>query len=674
MRHFKKSDVTLKDCLVRYTWVCVGVVVFSFIILARYAWLQLYRGEELSKKSNEMVTSNVASHHPRGKIVDRDGVELAVSIMTGSLFADPVDMVDKNPNSNRNVRQLAAKLLAPVLKIDEGVLFRKFSVPESRFQWIKRMLDPKEEAEVRRIIKENKLPGLQFQKESKRFYTKKKMAAQVLGFVGLDDKGGSGIEYILDKELKGRITKQRQSVDSRQDRIYDEGVKDPVEVKLPTVYLTLDSHMQYVLEQAIDDAVATHNAAGAAAIIMDPYTGEILSMVSRPTFDPNEYDEYPMANISNKGIHMIYEPGSVFKPIVGCIGMTKGVVTPGTQYYDAGRIKVADRVFQNWDGEGGGWITFTDVIKNSVNTGMVQLGQSIGKKSMVEGAKNFGFGKETGIELSGEESGMLYKKDMWDPDLASFSIGQGIAVTALQELRAICAIANGGELVKPYIIKKIVDADGNVIREGKKEVVREVITEKVAADMRGMMEKVVSEGGGKRAAIKGYKIAGKTGTAEKLAENGGYAAGKYIASFVGFVPADKPKYAMLVMIDTPKGDRFYGSQVSAPVFRDVLQQVLVLKGIQPNSNEGLPSMEEINQLSRKVLEKKKPVPDPKLEKLPNGKLKLPAFQNVDIRKATEILEGGKLRIRPYGVGQAYNQKPAPGTEVDPNSVVEIWFR
>lgn len=674
-----KSKVSLKDCQVRYMYVCLGVAFCCFLILLRYGWLQLVRGPELMKRSFSMVTNNVVSQHPRGKIVDRDGEELAVSIMTGSLYADPEDMVDKFPDAKniktaRNVRQIAAHLLAPVLNIKEETLFKKFSVPESRFQWIKRGLEPKEEQQIRKIIKENKLPGLHFEMESKRFYTKKKMAAQVLGFVGLDDKGGSGIEMTLDKELKGRQTRQLQSYDSKQDRIYDEHVKESVEVKLPTVYLTIDSHMQYVLEEAIDQAVRYHNAAGAAAIIMDPYTGEILSMVSRPTFDPNEYDEYPVESWNNKGVSMIYEPGSVFKPIVGCIGMVKGVVSPGAQFYDAGKITVADRTFKNWDGEGAGWITFTDVIKNSVNTGMVQLGQAIGKKTMVEGAKSFGFGKETGVDLPGEEEGLLYTKDMWDPDLASFSIGQGIAVTPLQELRAICAIANGGELVKPYVVKKIVDADGKVIKEGKKEVVRNVITEDVASQMRGMMEKVVSEGGGKKAAIKGYKIAGKTGTAEKLAAGGGYAEGKYIASFVGFVPADKPKYAMLVMIDTPKGDRFYGSQVSAPVFRDVLQQVLVLKGIQPSSQTGLPSLEEMNRLSKTIEAKQKPKPVPKLETLSTGKIKLPSFNGVGIRQATEILEQGKLRIRPYGEGEAYDQKPPAGTEVEPNSVVEIWFR
>lgn len=207
---------------------------------------------------------------------------------------------------------------------------------------------------------------------------------------------------------------------------------------------------------------------------------------------------------------MIYEPGSVFKPIVGCMGLTEGIITPDTLIQDNGRIKIADRVIYNWDGEGMGTVPFSTVIKFSINTGMVQLGMKLGADRLISYAKKFGFGEPTGIELPGEEGGILYNpKDMYEPDVATMAIGQGVAVTPLQELRAICAIANGGELLQPYIIKKIVAADGTVIKEGKKTVVRNVITEQVARQMREMMEKVVSEGGGKTAAIKGYRIAGK---------------------------------------------------------------------------------------------------------------------------------------------------------------------
>ena len=434
--------------------------------------------------------------------------------------------------------------------------------------------------------------------------------------------------------------------------------------------------MQYVLEDAMEDAIKRTKAKGAAAIIMDPYTGEILGMSSRPTFDPNKYGNYSPETWSNKTISMIYEPGSVFKPIVACMGMAEQLITPDTIVQDDGKIQIADRTIHNWDYKweykGKGKIPFSEVIKHSVNTGMVQLGMELGAHRLTNYSKLFGFGEPTGIELPGEESGILYKaEDMYKPDVATMAIGQGIAVTPIQILRAICAIANGGELLQPYIIKKIVAPNGDVVREGEKKVIRQVISKDTASKMRDMMEQVVSGGGGKSAAIKGYRIAGKTGTAERLAEKGGYEKDKYIASFVGFVPADKPKYAMLVMIDTPQG-AYYGSQVCAPIFRDTLQQILVAKGIQPISDEGLPSFEQLEQAEAKVSQTEKPVPQ--LTLLPDGKIKLPDFKGVDMRRAAGIIRQGRLRMKPHGSGFAYKQEPKAGSVVTEGETIEIWFK
>ena len=254
------------------------------------------------------------------------------------------------------------------------------------------------------------------------------------------------------------------------------------------------------------------------------------------------------------------------------------------------------------------------------------------------------------------------------PDIATMSIGQGLAVSPLQMLRAICAIANGGELIKPYIVKKIEAPDGKILREGKKEVVRRVITEEVAEQMRVMMEKVVSEGGGQTAKIQGYKIAGKTGTAEKLSENGGYAAGVYIASFVGFVPSDDPQYAMLIMLDSPQG-AFYGSQVSAPVFRDTLQQILVAQGVQPSSALDLPSIDTLKKTeyagNQEYL--------PQMQIMPDGSAKIPNFAGLNIRQVAELIQQGKLVLIPYGGGIAKKQSVPPGTILGAGNAVEVWF-
>jgi cell division protein FtsI (penicillin-binding protein 3)/stage V sporulation protein D (sporulation-specific penicillin-binding protein) len=670
----------LRDGHLRFGALSVLLCVAFIAVFARLAWLQLVRAEELQRMSQDQLTADLTQKHPRGLIVDREGEELAVSIMTGSLYVDPEGMNDDptltKEKAPRDVRRLAAELLAPVLHKEQEKLYAIFT-GGGRFVWLKRTMEPNEEEQVRKIIKDNKLPGLHFLEESKRYYTKKRTAAQILGFIGTDDVGLSGIEYQLNDVLKGKDTKYSLMVDAAGRQILDTLLNDDKQdvkkkkEQLPTVYLTLDSKMQYVLEDAMDDAIARTRAKGAAAIIMDPYTGEILGMASRPTFDPNSFYKYSPETWNNKAVSMIYEPGSVFKPIVGCMGLTEGIITPNTVFQDNGSIRIADRVIHNWDGEGMGAVPFSEIIKFSINTGMVQLGMMLGADRLIGYAKKFGFGSPTGIDLPGEENGILYDpKMMYEPDVATMAIGQGVAVTPIQVLRAICAIANGGELLQPYIVKKIVAPDGTVLREGEKHVVRNVITPEVASQMRAMMEKVVSEGGGKPAAIKGYRIAGKTGTAEKLAEGGGYAAGQYIASFVGFVPADKPMYVMLVMLDTPQG-AFYGSQVSAPIFRDTLQQILVANGIQPASSEGLPSFEEMNAVASKAESALKKLPEITL--LPNGKIKLPDFKGVDMRYTAELLQQGHLRLKPYGSGIAYQQRPAPDTEVDEGTTVEVWF-
>ena len=665
----------------RFTALCICMVVIVAGVFLRLIWLQVVNAAKYKEMTKYQLTLDYKRGTPRGRIMDRDGEELAVSIMTGSLYADPEKMVDSEErikeHGARDARRLCANLLAPLLKRDPEKLYKDFC-GGGNYLWLKRYMDPKEVAQIQKIIDDNDLPGLHFEQESKRYYTKKRAAAQVIGYVGTDDKGLAGIEHVYDDLLKGKKTLYSCLKDANGKRLVGLLFNEPAQdlqrqqEQLPTIYLTLDSKIQYVLEDAMDDAMKRTKAQGAAAIIMDPYTGEILGMVSRPTFDPNNFGKYGDDSWKNRAVSLVYEPGSVFKPIVGCMGLTEGIITPDTPIQDNGHIKIADRTIYNWDGEGLGTVPFSTVIKFSINTGMVQLGMQLGAEKLTSYAKKFGFGSPTGIELPGDENGILYNpKNMYEPDIATMAIGQGIGVTPLQELRAICAIANGGELLQPYIVKKIVAADGTVIKEGKKTVVRNVITEQVARQMREMMEMVVSDGGGKTASIKGYRIAGKTGTAEKRAESGvGYAAGQYIASFVGFVPADKPRYAMIVMLDTPKG-AFYGSQVSAPIFRDTLQQILVAKGIQPVYSKGLPSFEELNTVSQKADNKPKQLPV--LQRMPDGKIKLPDFKGLDMRNTIDLLEPYKLRLKPYGSGHAWQQKPPPGSEVLENTTVEVWF-
>lgn len=645
------------------------------VVIGRLFQLQIIEGSSLERRALNQISGENIEIAPRGSIVDRNGEELAVSVISKSLYVNPQELPDdpgKWPPGKAPVRdpkQVAAEKLAPILDMTEGDLRELFDLSDRQFVWVKRTLDPHVANQVEAVIKEEKLGGFHFQEESKRHYPKNKLAAQVLGFVGIDDNGLEGVEASMDEQLKGSKETQTSYLDAKGNLIGKSGFNEVQLRRKNTVELTIDAQMQFILERSLDDAIKKTQAASAAAILMDPNTGEILGMASRPTFDPNHFSKASAAAFMNRGVGIIYEPGSVFKPIMGCAGLMEGLVTPDTPFYDAGSIDVGGRRIRNWDGRGLGNIKFEDIIKYSVNTGMAALGQKLGGEKETEYAKRFGFGAPTGTDVPGEEVGILYDpKDMVPSDVATMGIGQGIAVTPLQMLRAICAIANGGSLVRPYVVKRVISPEGKVLQENHTVVERQVITPEVAEQMRTMMEKVVSEGGGKSAQIKGYKIAGKTGTAEKLSPKGGYIPGVYIASFVGFVPSDAPKYAMIIMIDSPKG-AYYGAQVSAPIFRDTLQQILVAKGIQPNDSSGLPTVESLT-----VKESEEPVRLPELKPDKDGAVRLPNLAGYSMRQVARILEGGGLLLIPQGSGISWQQKPPPGSILHAGDEVTVWFR
>ncbi|MBQ0066913.1 MAG: peptidoglycan glycosyltransferase [Phascolarctobacterium sp.] len=659
---------TLTESKKRLRIVMTFVLLFIGAILLRLMYLQLWRGSDFAKDAERQLAYSNNQGNPRGHILDRNGDELAVSIMCESLYVDPSQIfkLEKKDAGDGNLAQFTAEILAPILHMQEKDVWNKCT-QNSSFVWIKRTLNPDESRQVREAIKKYKLNGLHFIPESKRFYTKKRIAAQVLGFVGMDDRGGSGLELSLDRELRGAISKQKVYYDARGGEIISDlnNIKDTV----PTVYLTLDMKMQYTLERAIDEAMAETKAVGAAAILMDPYTGEILAMVSRPTFDPNHYEDYKDTDWQNKCIGYNYEPGSVFKPIVGSAALQCRVVKPDDKMMDKGYYRDAENEIniENWNKKGRGEVTFSEVIKYSINTCMAEIGLKLGENNLVGFTEAFGFGKTTGIELDGEEEGILHdRQNMYKADIAVMSLGQGIEVTPLQMLRAICAIANGGDLLRPYIVKKIVAPNGEVTREGKRHVISRPISRDVANQMRRMMEEVVESGGGQAAGIKGYRIAGKTGTAQKLTKKGDYIDTKHIASFVGFVPANAPQYAMLVMLDEPQGKDFYGAQVASPVFRNTLQQILAAKGVQPQTGEVLKGFDEIGKLvvQRKI---------PKLIEEADGRLRVPDFTGIDMRACTEAMQG-KLKLKPYGSGLAYKQLPKPNTLVPEDELIEVWFK
>ncbi len=555
----------------------IGLILcFIIILCGRYAWLQLVQGGQLAERVKAQSGKQNELQSPRGTIYDRNGRELAVSMMKKSLFVDPSNVKDAN--------QLAADL-SPIVMVSEAEIQEDIA-KGGGFVWVKRWLEPDEADKVQTLIDEKNLNSLGFKVESKRYYPNDMLAANVIGFVGMDDLGLAGIEQEFNSVMKGESQKQFLFRDMQTRPIFD-SIFSPGSFTgeyCKDVYLTLDSTMQFIVEQTLDKAVTENNPHAVTAIVMNPKTGEILAMASRPSYSPNKFYDYKPADWTNKAVSFIYEPGSTFKAVVAAAALQEKLVTPQQIFVDPGYVMVSGRRIQNWSADSFGTVTFLEVVKQSINTGFVQVGLRVGAEKLMHYAKIFGFGQLTGIELPGEEPGILFDpKDMRDSDVATMSIGQSIAVTPLQLVTAMSAIANNGVLLKPHILKAINNADGSTYAQTQTDTVRRVIDQDTDTTLVGMLEQVVASGGGSKAAVKGYRIAGKTGTAQKIRDDSsGYMEGHYIASFCGFAPVENPQITVIVMIDDPSGT-YYGGQIAAPIAGDIFSQLFRYLNIAPSS-------------------------------------------------------------------------------------------
>lgn len=633
-----------------------AVLMLLVFLAGRIAWVQLVQGKNLSERSETQLKESRGLLSPRGTIFDRNGRELAVSNLAKSLYANPSEI--KDPDE-------VAALLAPLVGMEAADIKERVT-GGGHFIWLKRTLEPETAERVADLIKEHNLKGLAFIEESKRYYPNDNLAAQVLGFVGTDDIGLDGLEMALDGTIKGQLSEQVLETDSRGIPILESIFSFGTPKQGKNVYLTLDSTIQFIVENSLDKAMASSHAAGATVIVMNPRTGDVLAMANRPTYNPNQFYRYGAEQWKNRAVANIYEPGSTFKSIVAATALQEGLVSPTEKFVDNGYVIVSGRRIQNWSGDAYGTITFTDIIKESINTGFVQVGMRVGASRLTNYARNFGFGQLTNIELPGEVEGLLFKpEDMRDSDLATMSIGQSIAVTPIQLITAVSAIANDGVLLKPHIIKEIRNADGSVYSASSTQAVRQVISLDTARLLTGLLEKVVSEGGGKGAAVKGYRIAGKTGTAQKLREGGGgYYSGRYIASFVGFAPAEDPQLAVLVVLDDPQGSSYYGGQIAAPVAGEIFAQVLRYLDIAPNTSM-IPLMP------------KQPVQQPSQPKPPSaqtyGKVIVPDLKGKTMREASDILNKLGLSMVPSGSGVAVGQSIPANTLIDSGTEVSVYF-
>ncbi len=646
----------------RLAWFLMLTIVALIGLASRIAWIQFGEGQRLSARVRDQLRESRTMQSPRGTIYDRAGRELAVSSMTKSLYANPREIKDA---------EVLANLLAPILGVNAANIKERL-IAGASFVWLKRTLEPEQAAAISALIKEQHLTGLGFVEESKRYYPNDSLAAQILGFVGTDDLGLEGIEMALDKTIKGRELKQVIDTDSYGTPIFKSVFSFIPEKQGRSVYLTIDSTIQYIVERALDNAMEQTGAKAATVIIMQPKTGEILAMASRPSYNPNQFEKYGPEEWKNRAVSIVYEPGSTFKSVIAAAALEEGKVRPDEKFVDKGYVEISGRRIQNWSGDSYGEVTFVDIIKNSINTGFVEIGMRVGAAKLTSYVRAFGFGKATGIELPGEEEGLLFDpKEMRDSDIATMAIGQSIAVTPLQLTAAIAAIANDGVLLKPRIIKEYRHEDGTLAETFDPVAVRQAVSPETARILTTMLEKVVSEGGGKKAAVQGYRFAGKTGTAEKLNTGGqGYLAGHYIASFAGFGPVEDPQVAALVMLDDPAGI-YYGGEIAAPVFNDIMSQVMRYLNVRPNdSNRLLPPTKPAGTTAVPYAAPIEPGPPPEV---PPGQVLMPALTGKTIREAADALHQRGLTFVPVGTGTAIKQSVTPNVPVKPGTEIVVYF-
>lgn len=651
MRPRKKPKSYLK----LRVYIVAGFFLFFFAaIFARAVHLQLIKGPELKKMAAKQHRKTLNLQSKRGDIFDRNLKELAVSVEVDSVFAQPNKI-----ESPRTV----ARVLSPILGASSFELEKKLR-SEAGFVWLKRQVDLKDEQ--RRIVKE--LDGIGIIKESRRFYPNRQLASNIIGFTGLDANGLEGIERYYDSMLRGSSARFTGEKDAMGRMLVYEDLGKTVPLEGMEVELTIDKTIQYVAEKALKKAVDKYDAVGGTAIVMDPATGEILAMANQPSFDPNDIRRFDAGHWKNRAVTDVYEPGSTLKLFLIAAALDEGIVKPSSSFFcENGNWRVKDRVFH--DHEKYGWLDVTQILKVSSNICSAKIGEQLGKEQLYRYMKAFGFGSKTGIDLPGEASGFLRHYNKWSGvTLHTVSFGQGVSVSGVQLITAVSAIANGGFIMKPYIVRSVKDPSGRVVTESHPVITRRVISEDTARTLSRMLVKVTEEGGtGTQAAIADFEVAGKTGTAQKPDfKRGGYERGAYVASFVGFVPAKDPKLAILVTVDEPKGE-YYGGLVSGPVFKEIAEESLSYLGVF-KANSAPPKMEAEEGGAAGEEAVHEPVDNAELRPMA-----VPDFHGKSVRMVLRMAKERAFDVEIKGSGRAVAQRPFPGASIPSKGPVVVEF-
>ncbi|HLV21132.1 MAG TPA: penicillin-binding transpeptidase domain-containing protein [Polyangiaceae bacterium] len=625
----------------------------------------------------------------RGTIYDRNGGALAVSVEVPSVSMDAVELLrGVSPQKIPVVARDAANRIGRVLSIDPARVERKI-LAKRRFTWLKRRITAKEADEIRALGSaegDRRVRGLVVEGEGRRYHPRRELLGPLLGFVAPDGEGKDGLELSMNKELKGHVEQLRGLRDRSGRLLFADGVQDEQALAGHNLYLTIDQGIQYVAERELSAAARTFEAAGGSVVVVDPKTGELLAMASWPGYNPNDYTESEPGQRRDRSVTDVFEPGSTMKIFTVAAGLSTGVITPTQKLYcEKGAMRVDNVVIR--DTHPAEWLTISRILAISSNICSAKIGISMGGDKLYEAFRRFGFGQETGVPLPGESSGTLRPRGRsWvQVETAAAAFGQGISVTNLQMAMAVAAVANGGELLQPSIIKKVTTATGEVVREHSPLVRRRVVPRWVARAMAEMLVAVTEgEGTGVEAAIDGYQVAGKTATAQKTdPATGRYSLDKYIASFVGFVPANDPVVAIAVTIDEPMVDHAGGS-VAAPVFRRVAQMALKYRGLTPRQSDRVDVAElstrpDPAHLAYEVLRQREGKAPPvqvvaaTKQAVSDGKVRLPDMTGWPVRQA--IKHAVELGLSPTveGTGLLARQQPGPGEVADKGTNLLLVF-
>lgn len=674
------------------------MVVGTFGLVLRLGFLQFVRGPELTRLAVAQWMRDAPVDPRRGVIYDRRGRELAISADVDSIVAIPARVTEPRE---------AAKRLAAVLEIAEDAIYEQLTRRQSRV-YVARRVTEAQAAAVRALA----LPGIHFDIETARFYPYGSLASHVLGFAGRDGQGLGGVELTYDAVLRGTEGKVRTPTDNKGNPLPNASPEYVPPVDGRSIVLTIDEVIQHIVERELDLAMTKHQAQSALAVAMNPRTGEILAMANRPTFDPNRFNLYPEELRRNTAVSDSFEPGSTFKLVTAAAGINEGVVTEADRFYCPGYVLVAGVRLSCWRARGHGSLTFSEVMDRSCNPGFVNVGQKLGQEVLFRYISEFGFGRRTGVDLPGEAVGIMFRQ-VGPVELATTSFGQGPAVTPLQQVAAISAIANDGVRMRPRVVSQIKDPTGNGAETFAPEEVARPVTAETARRLRALLESAVVHGSGRNAFIEGFRVAGKTGTAQIPRPGGGYFPDRYIASFIGFAPADDPQVALLVMVRDPRGPYgYYGSQVAAPTFRAMMVDILRYLDVRPapgSASDLQPSpiiVPELRGLTTTaavahlrdlglnlrleragaVIVDQTPKPGavvtagttvivdlgepPEL----GSTAVVPDILGLTMRDASLRIEGLGLRIIIEGTGLAAEQDPSPSTQVAVGTGVRVRFR